>query len=125
MQPYNFTELDAFNDRDLGAIFTRDNGSPVSFFVDVIADPCPNIEWIFNGARLGPSNGTFMYNNPCIEADARRPNWMFTLNVVLTAATSGSYSANLTNIVGSTSPKAYFTSPGMDLRFQLAKLNPC
>ena len=122
MQPYNFTELDAFDDRDLGVVFTRENGNIVSFPVDVIADPCPDIVWSFNGTRLGSSNVTFTYNNPCMEAGARSPNWTFTLDVVLTAATSGSYSANLTNIVGGTSSKAYLTSPGMVLHFSACKI---
>ena len=114
MQPYNFTKLNAFDDRDLGALIVRDNGSIVNFFVDVVADPCPDVVWNFKGIRLGPSNGTFFFNNPCIEADAKSPNWTFTLNVIVTATTSGSYTANLTNIAGSTfSPKAYFTYPGM------------
>ena len=114
MLPYNLTALDAFDDRDLGAVFTRDNRSTVSFSVDVIADPCPDIVWNFNGTSLGPSNGTIAFNNPCMEAGARSLNWTFTLNFVLTAATSGSYCANFINIAGSTySPKAYFTSPGI------------
>ena len=93
----------------------RDNGSTVSFSVDIVADPCPGITWIFNGIRLGPSNSTFMYNNPCIEASTRIPYLTFTLNVILTDATSGRYSANITNIAGATLlPKAYITVPGMN-----------
>ena len=113
VQPYNFTELDAFNDRDLGALIVRDNGSIVSFSVDVVADPCPEVFWFFNGTRLGPSNETFTYNNTCAETGARSPNWTFTLSVLLIAATSGSYIANFTNIAESTkSSAAYFTIPG-------------
>lgn len=107
------TALNAFDDRDLGALIVRDNGSIVNFSVDVVADPCPVIVWFFNGTRLGLSNETFTYNNACAEAGTSSPNWTFTLSVLLTAATSGSYTATLTNIAGSVSlPKAYFTLPG-------------
>ena len=84
------------------------------FSVHVIADPCPDITWSFNGTRLGLSNETF---DVCIEVrtpGARSPNWIFTLNVVLTAATSGNYSARFTNIAGTTVlPKTYITIPSM------------
>ena len=113
--PYNLTALDAFDDRDLGALIVRDNGSDVTFWVDVMADPCPNITWSFNGTRLGPPNATFVYNDPCSQGGFMSPNWRFTLQVsVLTADTSGAYSANLTNMAGTTVlPKAYITVPGM------------
>ena len=114
MQPYNFTKLNAFDDRDIGALFTRDNGSTVRFFVDVIADPCPDVVWSFNSTRLGPSNETFTYNNACSGASTRGSNWTFTLDVVLTESTSGIYNASFTNIAGITSlPKVYFTIPSM------------
>lgn len=114
MQPYNFTELDAFDERDLGALIVRDNGSTVMFSVDVVADPCPEVVWRFNRTRLGPSNATFMYNNACAEAGTNSPNWTFNLSVLLTAATSGHYAAYFTNIAGrSQSFQAYFTIPGM------------
>ena len=113
VQPYSFTELDAFDDRDLGAIFTRDNGTTVSFSVDVIADPCPDIEWTFNGMSLNTSE-TITFNNPCIEEPRRSSNWTFSLNVTITEETSGSYSAKLNNTAGTTQlPKVYFTIPGM------------
>ena len=91
----------------------KNGGSTLTFSVDVVADPCPDIVWFLNRTRLGPSNETFTYNNACAEAGASSPNWTFTLSVLLTAATSGSYTANLTNIAGNISlPKAYFTLPG-------------
>ena len=114
VEPYNFTELAAFNDRDLGALIVRQNGTSLMFSVHVIADPCPYITWSFNGTRLELSNEMISYNNSCIEDSTRSPNWIFTLNVVLTAATSGNYSAYFTNIAGTTVlPMTYFTIPGM------------
>ena len=115
MVPYNFSNLNAFDDRDLGALIVRENGTQVAFFVDIIADPCPDITWFFNGTQLGPSNDTFVYNNACAAMDARSPNWRFTLTVPsLTEDTSGSYTATFTNIRGTTElpTPAYFTIPG-------------
>ena len=113
VQPYNFTELGATNDRDVGALIVSANGSTVMFSVDVVSDPCPSIEWRFNGTQLGPSNSTFNYNDPCTAPGALSPNWTFTLAVELTAATSGPYTATFTNIAGTTElPPTYFTIPG-------------
>ena len=119
MVPYNFTELRAFDDRDLGALIVQDNATTVNFFVDVVADPCPEITWFFNGNQLGPSNSTFTYNNPCDGAmSGDSPNWRFTLDVVLTEDTSGNYTASFTNIAGMTQlpTPAYFTIPGIGAR---------
>ena len=114
MVPYNFTQLEAFNDRDLGALIVQENGTTVNFFVDVMADPCPEITWFFNSTQLGSSNATFIYNNACAVADARSPNWRFELNVLLTEGTSGSYTARLNNIAGTAllPTPAYLTIPG-------------
>ena len=99
MQPYNFDELGAFDDRDLGALFTAmDHDSIVSFSVNVMADPCPSIEWIFNDSVLR-MNDFITFNNPCVGV-VRGLNWTFTLNVTVTSTTSGSYTANLSNIAG-------------------------
>ena len=109
MQPYNFTQPD----QDLGALIVRPNGTILVFSVDVVADPCPDIIWSFNSIRLGPSNKTFTYNNVCTEAGTGSPTWTFTLNVTLTAATSGNYSASFTNIAGTAFlPKTYLTISG-------------
>ena len=114
MQPLDFTELGAVNDRDVGALIVKNSGSTVRLSVDVVADPCPDVVWSFNGTALGSSNNTFIYNNPCIQAGGRSLDHTFTLNVVLTDTTSGSYSANFTNAAGSSLVlRAYFTLPGM------------
>ena len=92
----------------------KNNGSIVRFSVDVMADPCPDVVWIFNNTALGPSNNTFMYNNPCIAVDGRNSVWTYTLSVVLTLKTSGKYSANFTNNAGTAYLlRIYFTVPGM------------
>ena len=119
VQPLNFTDLGALYDRDFGALIVRSNVSNVSFSVDVVADPCPDVVWIFNNTALGPSNNTFMYNNPCIAVDGRNSIWTYTLNVILTLETSGQYLANFTNIAGTALlPMAYFTIPGMLIKIK-------
>ena len=112
--PYNFTELNAFEDRDLGALIVQESGTTVNFFINVMADPCPDITWFFNNTLIGPSNASFTYNNACADAGARSPNWRFELNVLLSEDTSGSYTARLSNLAG-TAPlltPAYLTIPG-------------
>ena len=112
MQTYNVTELDTCDDPYLGAIVTRENGTPLTFSVGVMADPCPRIEWTFNGIHL-KANENIAFNDPCMEV-SEYPTWTFTLNVIITEATSGSYSAKLINIAGFTKLlKVYFTVPGM------------
>ena len=114
VQPLNFTELGALDDRDFGTLIVRSSGSNVMFSVDVVADPCPDVVWIFNSTALGSSNNTFMYNNACRVVDGRNSIWTYTLNVILTSETSGQYLANFTNFVGTALlPRAYFTVPGM------------
>ena len=107
-------QLNAVDDRDFGTLIVRDSGNIVRFIVNIEADPCPSVVWSFNGTTLGPSNQTLMFNDPCIQTDAHSTNWTFFLNIVLTHETSGNYTANFTNFVGTTLlPKAYFTVPGM------------
>ena len=114
VQPLNFTELGAVDDRDVGALIIKSNGSTVRFSVDVVADPCPDVVWKFNGTALGSSNSSFMYNDPCINTGGGNLIWKYTLNVVLTSKTSGQYVANFTSDAGTTLlPRAYFTIPSM------------
>ena len=114
MQHYNDSEFNVFDDRTVGALIVMSSGSTVSFFVDVLADPCPSVVWSFNGTVLGSSNDTITYNNPCREGASKSLIWTYTLNVVLTSDTSGQYLASFTNVAGTTFlPMAYFTIPGM------------
>ena len=114
-RPYNFIALSAFDDRDLGALIVRDSGSDVTFSVDVVADPCSSITWIFNGIPLGSPNATFSYDDPCSQGGVMSTNWRFTLRIpFLTEDISGPYSAKLTNMAGTTTlPNVYITVPGM------------
>lgn len=112
MKPLNLTRLGALEDQDVGILIIKSINSTVNFFVDVVADPCPNVVWSLNGTALGPINNTFSYNNPCVGGSSFI--WTFTLNVILTSETSGQYMANFTNCNGTTSlPRTYITIPSM------------
>ena len=111
---YNYSELHVFDDRNLGTLIIINSSSTVSWSVDVIADPCPRVVWNFNGTILSPNDSNISYNNPCLEGTSASLNiWTYTLNVVLTSDTSGHYSADFTNVAGTTFlPRTYFTIPG-------------
>ena len=115
VQWHNYAELNAVDDRDLGTLIVMNSGSVVSLSIDVVADPCPDVAWTFNGTALELNNYyNIIYNNPCTQAGDRNFTWTYTLNVVLTPETSGQYLANFTNIAGiSFLPKAYLTIPSM------------
>ena len=115
VQPYNYSEFHtSFDDPDIGVLFVLNSSSTVRLSVDILADPCPSVEWSLNGTALDPSNNTIItYNNPCIEGAGSSLVWTYTLNVVLTSDTSGQYLANFTNIAGTVFlPKTYLTVPG-------------
>ena len=115
VQRYNCSELNVSFDRNVGALIVLNSSSSVRLSVDVLADPCPSVVWIFNGTALGPNNSNITYNNPCMEETSSSLNiWTYILNVVLTSDTSGYYLANFTNIAGTTFlHRTYFTIPGM------------
>ena len=60
--PYNFTELNAFNDCDLGALIVQENATTTNFFVDVVADLCPNMKF-FLGNFSNLIVKCFLYTN--------------------------------------------------------------
>ncbi len=47
---FNETAIGAVRDREFGALFVRDFGTMVTVPVSVDADPCPTVQWFFNGA---------------------------------------------------------------------------
>ena len=108
VQRYNYSELNVFDDQNLGTLIVINSGSTVRLSVDVLANPCPHV--------ITSNDSNISYNNPCIEGNSTSLNniWTYILNVVLTSDTSGHYSANFTNIAGTTFlPRNYFTIPDM------------
>ena len=87
-------------------------GGQVTLFVEVIADPCPSIQWRLNGTAVS-NGGNYIIGNPCFSApDGTTFN--FILTITATAVTSGTYSATLTNQVGTANvPDVFVTPPGM------------
>ena len=84
-----------------------DGGNAV-LFAEVIADPCPTIEWRVNGTAIGSAGYT--ENNPC-SSPAGTTSFNFTLTIAVTSATAGRYTAVLTNRAGTQNVDAVFVSP--------------
>ena len=113
--PFNLTQLDATNDRRVGALLVRDFGSMVVLSVYVEADPCPDAPiWTFKGDVISNANG-YALNNPCTEDLSASSPFLYTLTINnMTSETSGAYSANFSNLAGlATLPQTYITIPGM------------
>ncbi len=107
----------AVRDRQVGTLFMGGFGTMVTVPVSVEADPCPSVQWSFNGSNIA-SGDQYTITNPCSDVNAVSP-YTFMLTVTnLTIKTSGNYSATFTNFAGSGSLSAmYITIPGIQLRY--------
>ena len=108
-----FNETGAVRDRQVGTLFMGDFGTMVTVPVSVEADPCPSVQWSFNGSNI--TNGDkYTITNPCSDVNAKSP-FTFMLTVTnLTFETSGAYSAIFKNLAGNGSLSAlYITIPGI------------
>ncbi len=112
---FNETAIGAVRDREFGALFVRNFSSMVTVPVSVDADPCPTVQWYFNGTLIAANDPDYTISNPCTNTSALSP-FVFTLTVTnLTEERSGSYSATFENTGGNgTSPPLYITLPGMN-----------
>ena len=90
-------------------------GGRVTLFAMVTADPCPPpnmVEWRLNGSAVSGRN--YMIGNPCSSALAGTTSFNFTLKITANSATTGSYTATITNRAGSVNVREVFvTPPGM------------
>ncbi len=109
---FNETAVGAVRDRRVGALFMGDFGTMVTVPVSVEADPCPSVQWSFNGSNI-VNGDQYTITNPCSDVNAVSP-YTFMLTVTnLTIETSGAYSAIFTNLAGSSIlPDLYITIPG-------------
>ena len=72
----------------------------VTLFTVVTADPCPTIQWMFNGSNI-TQNAVYTINDPCPSPGSPgSPSYNFTLTINLTMETAGVYSAAVTNPAG-------------------------
>ena len=88
-------------------------GGEVTLFAVVAADPCPTIQWMRNGTRIS-NGGNYRIVNPCPSAPAGTPSYNFTLTITANTATTGIYTATITNAAGTVNvPSVFVTPPGM------------
>ena len=72
----------------------------VTLFAVVTADPCPTIQWMFNGNNI-TQNAVYTINDPCPSPGSPgSASYNFTLTINLTMETAGVYSAAVTNPAG-------------------------
>ena len=72
----------------------------VTLFAVVTADPCPTIQWMFNGSNI-TQNAVYTINNPCPSPGSPGSvSYNFTLTINLTMETAGIYNAAITNPAG-------------------------
>ena len=72
----------------------------VTLFTVVTADPCPTIQWMFNGSNI-TQNAVYTINDPCPSPGSPgSASYNFTLTVNLTMETAGVYNAAFTNPAG-------------------------
>jgi len=86
----------------------------VTLFAVVTADPCPAIQWMFNGSNI-TQNAVYTINDPCPSPGSPGSvSYNFTLTINLTMETAGVYSAAVTNPAGTSLVASLtVTPPGM------------
>ena len=108
------TNPNAVADQLVGTLIVQpENTANFAVVVMVISDPCPTVQWSFNGDDV--SNGpVYQVDDPCVDEAAQSP-YTYTLTIAnLNSTTSGEYSAVFSHLGGSTTlPRLYVTVPGM------------
>ena len=65
--------------------------------VEVESDPCPQVQWSFNGTSISSTDPMYTFDQPCDDQSAQSP-YTFQLTIAnLTSANSGEYSATFDN----------------------------
>ena len=93
VRPLTESTAGAVMDRYEGVLLVGELNAPdVRVVAMVESDPCPTVQWSFNGNDI--ANGDiYMISNPCTDPNSASP-YEFTLTIAnLTSATSGRYSA--------------------------------
>ena len=93
-------------------LVARRVGGTVTLYAEVVADPCPTIQWSLNGSAVS-SGGDYLIGNPCSNSPAGTTSFNFTLSITATTRTAGMYNAALNNPAGTTEvPDVFVTPPG-------------
>lgn len=104
----------ATTDHLVGSLIIQPSGTTnlvISLVVNF--DPCPDVVWSFEGTPITEANVDYVLGSSCDIGSSVDANYTFKLTIVtLTEATSGQYSAELSNVGGSTIASTYVTLPG-------------
>lgn len=106
--PLNNTE-----DYLVGALLIADPGTEgVSVTVNVHSDPCPTVQWSFNGMPISLTDSRYTISNPCNDSGYSLDT-IFLLSIAQhTSSTSGEYTAVFSHSGGSSATTIYITVPG-------------
>ena len=113
VRPLTESTAGAVMDRYEGVLLVWElNAADVRVVAMVESDPCPTVQWRFNGNDIA-SGDNYMISDPCADLSSASP-YEFTLIIAnLTSATSGRYSAVFTHFSGSTTLSNFLvTVPG-------------
>ena len=108
------TNPDAVADRLVGTLIVQPvDIANFAVTVMVTSDPCPTVQWSFDGSDISAGD-MYQVDDPCADEAAQSP-YTYTLTIAnLNLTTSGEYSAVFSHLGGSTTlPRLYVTVPGM------------
>ena len=93
IRPLTESTAGAVMDRYEGVLLVGElNAADVRVVAMVESDPCPTVQWRFNGNDIA-SGDTCMISDPCADPNSASP-YEYALTIAsLTSATSGRYSA--------------------------------
>lgn len=115
IQPLSSTNPSIIEDRLVGTLIVTPLGFPnLPVIVNVISDPCPDVQWAFNGVNFTTSHQSFVVTpTQCNSSFGVLPyaNTLVILNSTL--ATSGEYTAMFSHLGGSQTISIYVTVPGI------------
>ena len=113
VRPLTESIAGAVMDRYEGVLLVGELNAPdVRVVAMVESDPCPTVQWSFNGNNIA-SGDIYMISDPCTDPNSASP-YEYTLTITnLTSATSGRYSAVFTHFSSSTTLSDFLvTVPG-------------
>ena len=96
----------------IGLLLITDGFNSPAVIISVYSDPCPTVQWMFNGIPIS-TDSNYIVSNPCNNEHGLTTD--FTLSIITrhTMSRSGRYTALFSHIGGSaTSPSIYITVPG-------------
>ena len=100
VSPLTLTNVLAKSDRYFGTSIVVPGGtSNLVVKARVVAVPCPDVQWRFNGVNIGDEDPMYSVLQPCDDSHGSEHIFALTIATV-TRATSGNYSAAFSNFFG-------------------------